>query len=168
MLPKKYLSGYEKRKCKRQQDRFIQSQQGAIHKFFPTSSKVVPDENPVDAPNIEEVEQQVDDNLSEQVDAFENENLQIKYIKWICFCLQVKLVCTYIIKFSIYSTVPIAMSLPRALKMFEPALWPIRRVEATRSSILFNLFLDGLSLQSGQSCCLVFCRSETKKLQKFF
>ena len=82
----------------------------------------MPDDNPVDAPNIEEVEQQVDDNLSEQVDAFENENLQIKYIKWICFCLQVKLVCAYIIKFYIYSRGPIAMSSARALKMYEPAL----------------------------------------------
>jgi hypothetical protein len=34
-------------------------------------------DNPVDAPNIEEEEQQqVNDNLSEQVDATENENLQ--------------------------------------------------------------------------------------------
>jgi hypothetical protein len=45
--------------------------------FFSPSSSVVPDENPVDAPNIEEEEQQqVNDNLSEQVDAIDNENLQ--------------------------------------------------------------------------------------------
>ena len=35
------------------------------------------DDNPIDAPdNQEEEQQQVNDNLSEQVDAIENENLQ--------------------------------------------------------------------------------------------
>jgi hypothetical protein len=34
MLPKKYLSEAEKRKRKRREDQFIQSQKGAIHKFF--------------------------------------------------------------------------------------------------------------------------------------
>ena len=76
MLPKKHLSGCEKRKRKRQQDESVQSQKGAIHNFFSPSSSVVPHDNPVDAaPNIEEAEQeqqQVDDNLREQVDATEN------------------------------------------------------------------------------------------------
>ena len=51
--------------------------------FFPASSSVVPDDNPIDALDIEEQgqqKQQVNDNLSEQVDdiddATENENLQ--------------------------------------------------------------------------------------------
>jgi hypothetical protein len=33
MLPKKHLSGVAKRKQKRQEDQFIQSQQGAIQMF---------------------------------------------------------------------------------------------------------------------------------------
>ena len=83
MLPKKYLSGSQKRKRKGVEDQFIESQKGAIYKFFSTSSSVVPDDNPVDALDIEEQgqqQQQVNDNLSEQVDdiddATENENLQ--------------------------------------------------------------------------------------------
>ena len=71
MLPKKYLSGSQKRKQKRVEDQFIESQKGAIHKFFLASSSVMPDDNPVDALNIEEQgqqQQQVNDNLSEQVD----------------------------------------------------------------------------------------------------
>jgi len=83
MLPKKYLSGSHKRKQKRVEDQFIESQKGAIHKFFLVSSSVMPDDNPVDALDIEEQgqqHQQVNDNLSEQVDdiddATENKNLQ--------------------------------------------------------------------------------------------
>ena len=34
------------------------------------------DDNPIDTPDNQEEEQQVNDNLSEQVDAIENENLQ--------------------------------------------------------------------------------------------
>jgi hypothetical protein len=34
MLPKKYLSEGEKRKRKRREGQFIQSQKSAIHKFF--------------------------------------------------------------------------------------------------------------------------------------
>ena len=83
MLPKKHLSGSQKRKQKRVEDQFIESQKGAIHKFFSASSSVVPDDNPVDALDIEEQgqqHQQVNDNLSERVDdiddATENKNLR--------------------------------------------------------------------------------------------
>ena len=83
MLPKKHLSGAQKRKRKRVEDQFIESQKGAIHKFFSASSIVVPDDNPVDALDIEEQgqqHQQVNDNLSERVDdiddATENKNLR--------------------------------------------------------------------------------------------
>ena len=67
MLPKKHLSGAAKRKWKRQEEQFIQSQQGALDKlFFPASSSSVRDDNPIDAPdNQEEEQQQVNDNLSE-------------------------------------------------------------------------------------------------------
>ena len=80
MLPKKYLSGDQKRKWKRVEVQFIESQKGAIHKFFSASSSVVPDNNPIDALDIEEQgQQQVNDNLSEEVDAndddIENKNL---------------------------------------------------------------------------------------------
>jgi hypothetical protein len=34
MLPKKHLSGVAKRKRKRQEEQFIQSQQGVLDKFF--------------------------------------------------------------------------------------------------------------------------------------
>ena len=34
MLPKKHLSGAAKRKRKRQEGQFVQSQQGALDKFF--------------------------------------------------------------------------------------------------------------------------------------
>jgi len=54
MLPKKHLSGSQKRKQKRVEDQFIESQKGAIHKFFLVSSSVMPDDNPVDALDIEE------------------------------------------------------------------------------------------------------------------
>jgi len=77
MLPKKHLSGVAKRKRKRQEEQFVQSQQGALDKLFLASSSAVRDDNPIDAPdNQEEEQQQVNDNLSEQVDAIENENLQ--------------------------------------------------------------------------------------------
>jgi len=77
MLPKKHLSGAAKRKRKRQEEQFVQSHQGALDKFFSASSSAVQDDNPIDAPdNQEEDQRQVNDNLSEQVDAIENENLQ--------------------------------------------------------------------------------------------
>ncbi|XP_066320278.1 uncharacterized protein [Miscanthus floridulus] len=77
MLPKKHLSGAAKRKRKRQEEQFVQSQQGALDKFFSASSSAVHDDNPIDAPdNQEEEQQEVNDNLSEQVDGIENENLQ--------------------------------------------------------------------------------------------
>ena len=80
MLPKKYLLGTQKRKWKKLEDQFIESQKGALQKFFKSSSDM-PDDNPVDALDIEEQgQQQVNDNLSEQVDdiddATENKNLQ--------------------------------------------------------------------------------------------
>ena len=66
MLPKKHLSGSQKRKRKRVEDQFIESQKGAIHKFFSVEEQG-------------QQHQQVNDNLSEQVDdiddATENENL---------------------------------------------------------------------------------------------
>ena len=58
MLPKKYLLGTQKRKWKKLEDQFIESQKGVIHKFFSASSSVVPDDNPVDALDIEEQGQQ--------------------------------------------------------------------------------------------------------------
>ena len=70
------MSGAAKRKQKRQEEQFVQSQQGALDKFFSASSSVVYDDNHIDAPDNQEEEQQVNDNLSEQVDAIENENLQ--------------------------------------------------------------------------------------------
>ena len=45
MLPKKHLSGATKRKRKRQEEQFVQSQQGALDKFFSASSSVVRDDN---------------------------------------------------------------------------------------------------------------------------
>ena len=74
------MSGAQKRKQKKLEDQFIESQKGALQKFFKSSSDM-PDDNPVDALDIEEQgQQQVNDNLSEQVDAnddtTENENLQ--------------------------------------------------------------------------------------------
>jgi len=81
MLPKKHLLGARKRKRKKLADQFVESQRGGIHKFFSASSSVAPIDNPVDALDIEEQgQQQVNDNLTEQVDAnddaIENENLQ--------------------------------------------------------------------------------------------
>jgi hypothetical protein len=75
MLQKKHMSGAQKRKRKRQEDQFIESQRGALDKFFSTSSSVVPNANVVDATDIEEEgQQQVADNPVD--DATENENLQ--------------------------------------------------------------------------------------------
>jgi hypothetical protein len=72
MLPPKHLSGAQKRKKKKQEDLFIESQKGAIHKFFRTA--VVVDVNPgLDNIRAKELEQQLMelDNANEQ----ENENL---------------------------------------------------------------------------------------------
>jgi hypothetical protein len=44
------LSGAQKRKRQKQREQFIQSQKGVLHKFFSTSSSVVPADNVVDAP----------------------------------------------------------------------------------------------------------------------
>jgi hypothetical protein len=81
MPPKKHLSGAEKRKRKGQEELFVQSQKSALHKFLSPSSSVVPHDNPVqeEPPVIEQEEEhqdQVHDNLSDQVDATANENLQ--------------------------------------------------------------------------------------------
>nr|TKW25065.1 hypothetical protein SEVIR_3G092000v2 [Setaria viridis] len=38
MLPKKYLSGAEKRKKRKQEDQFVESQRDVLHKFFPVSN----------------------------------------------------------------------------------------------------------------------------------
>jgi hypothetical protein len=45
MLPKKHLSGAQKRKKRKQEDQFVESQRGALHKFFAVSSnaEVSPD-----------------------------------------------------------------------------------------------------------------------------
>ena len=40
MLPKKHLSGSEKRKKRKHGDQLIESQRGALHKFFASSSNV--------------------------------------------------------------------------------------------------------------------------------
>jgi hypothetical protein len=42
MPPKKHLSGAEKWKRERQEELFVQSQKGALHKFLSPSSSVVP------------------------------------------------------------------------------------------------------------------------------
>ena len=66
MLPKQHLSGAQKRKQKKLEDQFIESQKGALNKFFSASSSVMPNDNPVNALDIEEQgQQQVNDNLSE-------------------------------------------------------------------------------------------------------
>jgi hypothetical protein len=72
MLPPKHLSGAQKRKRKKQEDLFIESQKGAIRKFFPTA--VVTNVNPgLDNIRAEELEHQLMelDNANEQ----DNENL---------------------------------------------------------------------------------------------
>ena len=38
MLPKKHLSGSQKRKKRKQDERLVESQKGALHKFFQLSS----------------------------------------------------------------------------------------------------------------------------------
>jgi hypothetical protein len=73
MLPKKHLSGAQKRKRQRQQEQLIQSQKGALHKFFSTSSSSVPADNVVDAPDSEDGQQEIGDS---PIDATETENLQ--------------------------------------------------------------------------------------------
>jgi hypothetical protein len=94
MLPKKHESGAAKRKRKRQEEQFRQSQQGALDKFFSVPSSAVSehDENPIDAPENQEEPRTENlqpssepgnlqpfydnDNISEQIDAWMNENLQ--------------------------------------------------------------------------------------------
>ncbi|KAF2943933.1 hypothetical protein DAI22_02g102200 [Oryza sativa Japonica Group] len=81
MLPKKHLSGAKKRKKRKRGDQFIESQKGAIHKFFSASSSAVPDENPeADYPSTEEQEQQLVLFVNTEDDAnhddSEHENLQ--------------------------------------------------------------------------------------------
>ena len=58
MLPKKHLSGAAKRKRKRQEEQFVQSQQCALDKFFLALSSAVHDDNPIDAHDNQEEEQQ--------------------------------------------------------------------------------------------------------------
>jgi hypothetical protein len=40
MLPKKSLSGYQKRKKRKHEDQLVESQKGALDKFFVVSSNV--------------------------------------------------------------------------------------------------------------------------------
>nr|TKV99675.1 hypothetical protein SEVIR_8G058800v2 [Setaria viridis] len=40
MLPKKHLSSAQKRKKRKQEDQFVESQRGALHKFFPVTNNV--------------------------------------------------------------------------------------------------------------------------------
>jgi hypothetical protein len=54
MLAKKHLSEAQKRKRQRETEKLIESQTDALHKFFSTPSSVVPNDNVVDATDIEE------------------------------------------------------------------------------------------------------------------
>ena len=49
MLPKKHLSGAQKRNKRKRENQFIESQKGAIHMFFstPTNVNCDPSDNPV-------------------------------------------------------------------------------------------------------------------------
>ncbi|XP_062182263.1 uncharacterized protein LOC133886585 [Phragmites australis] len=74
MLPKKHLSGAEKRKKRKREDQFIESQKGAIHKFFSISSNVVSGDNPedIDDCSTEDQGQEPNHNLNAEVDVNED------------------------------------------------------------------------------------------------
>jgi hypothetical protein len=66
MLPKKLLSGAQKRNKRKWEDQFIESQNGAIHKFFstPTNVDCDPNDNPeVDVTHDDEPEQNFNDEV---------------------------------------------------------------------------------------------------------
>ena len=62
-----------KGKKRKREDQFIESQKGAIHKFFSVSSNVVPGDNPeeVDDCSTEDQGQEPNHNLNAEVDVNE-------------------------------------------------------------------------------------------------
>lgn len=72
MLPKKHMSGAQKRNKRKREERFIESQKGAIHKFFSASSSVVPGDNPEEVDDTQDQEQESDHNLNAEVDVNED------------------------------------------------------------------------------------------------
>jgi hypothetical protein len=69
MLPKKHLSGSQKRKKRKQDDWLIESQRGALRKFFQPSSNADLNEDQVQEPDEM---QENDHNLNAEVQANEN------------------------------------------------------------------------------------------------
>ncbi|KAL5647885.1 hypothetical protein ACJX0J_042240, partial [Zea mays] len=63
MLPTKYLSGAQKRNKRKRENQFIESQKGAIHRFFSASTNVPPKDNPKD---LEEDDHDTHDQEQEQ------------------------------------------------------------------------------------------------------
>jgi hypothetical protein len=63
MLPTKHLSGAQKRNKRKRENQLIESQKGAIHRFFSASSNVPPKDNPKD---LEEDDQDTHDQEHEQ------------------------------------------------------------------------------------------------------
>ena len=62
MLPKKQLSGAQKRKKRKHDDQLAESQRGALHKFFVSSSNV--DVNEVQEQESDHGQQKHDHNLN--------------------------------------------------------------------------------------------------------
>ena len=62
MLPKKQLSGAQKRKKRKHDDQLAESQRGALHKFFVSSSTV--DVNEVQGQESDHGQQEHDHNLN--------------------------------------------------------------------------------------------------------
>ena len=63
MLPTKHLSGAQKRNKRKRENQLIESQKGAIHRFFSASGNVPPKDNPKD---LEEDDQDTHDQEHEQ------------------------------------------------------------------------------------------------------
>jgi hypothetical protein len=80
MLHKKHLSGALKRNKRKREDQFIESQKGAIHKFFstPTNVDCDPSDNPeVDDTHDDESEQNFNDEVHINEDCTGEQNLVV-------------------------------------------------------------------------------------------
>jgi hypothetical protein len=82
MLPKKSLSGYQKRKKRKHEDQLVVSQKGALHKFFGVSSNV--DVNEVEGQESDHAhddgqqdhDQQYDHNLNVEDEVSEDDSME--------------------------------------------------------------------------------------------
>jgi hypothetical protein len=78
MLPKKSLSGYQKRKKRKHEDQLVESQKGALHKFFNIDVNEVEgqESDPADDHTQQDHDHERDHNLNAEGDISEDGSME--------------------------------------------------------------------------------------------